>query len=181
MDSISGGAREVAGDLAMLLRYNAWCNVRMFDALEALPAGEATKERPTRFRNMVHTMNHIYVIDDIFKAHLQGRKHGYTSRNTEREPSLAELREKKIAIDQWYLAQVQLWSRSDLAEPVAFEYVGGGAGLMTRREIIFHIINHGTYHRGIVADMLYQVPVKPPVSDITVYVRDVVRAGADTP
>jgi len=67
--------------LAMLARYNAWCNLRMFDALEALPAGEATKERPTRFKNMVHTMNHIYVVDRIFRAHLEGWAHGYNAKH----------------------------------------------------------------------------------------------------
>lgn len=165
-----------AFSLAMLTRYNAWCNQRMFDAFEALPAGEAMKERPTRFKNMVHTMNHIYVIDRIFKAHLEGRPHGFAARNTDTCPPLAELRAMKTDIDQWYTEQVDAWSAQQLAEPVAFEYVGGGKGMMTRNEIVLHIVNHGTYHRGVIADMLYQVPVVPPVSDITVYVRDVAMA-----
>ncbi|HWV39997.1 DinB family protein [Pseudorhodoplanes sp.] len=74
------------------------------------------------------------------------------------------------------MEQVDTWSEQQLAEPISFGYVGGGAGVMTRNEIVLHIVNCGTYHRGVVADMLYQVPVVPPVSDITVYVRDVVMA-----
>ena len=50
----------------MLARYNAWANRLIFDAVAALPADEATRPRQTLFKNMVHTLNHNYVIDRIF-------------------------------------------------------------------------------------------------------------------
>jgi uncharacterized damage-inducible protein DinB len=43
---------------------------------------------------------------------------------------------------------------------------------MTRGEMLLHIVNHTSYHRGFVADMFYQVPVRPPVTDLTVFLRD---------
>jgi len=42
----------------MMTRYNAWSNKVWFDAIAALPPGEATKERKGLFKNMVHTLNH---------------------------------------------------------------------------------------------------------------------------
>src|SRR6266496_5753248 len=66
----------------MLTRYMAWTNQRIFDAVAALPEGEATKPRRSVFKNIVHTLNHVYVIDLIFQAHLEGREHGFTARNT---------------------------------------------------------------------------------------------------
>ena len=65
----------------MLTRYNAWANKLIFDAVAALPEGEATRPRVSLFRNMVHMLNHNYVIDRMFQAHLEGRPHGYTARN----------------------------------------------------------------------------------------------------
>jgi uncharacterized damage-inducible protein DinB len=44
---------------------------------------------------------------------------------------------------------------------------------MSVTEIIFRIVNRGTYHRGFVSDLMYQVPSVPPVNDLTVYLRDV--------
>ena len=35
-----------------------------------------------------------------------------------------------------------------------------------------YVINHSTYHRGFVADFFYQIPVQPPATDFTVYLRD---------
>ena len=45
---------------------------------------------------------------------------------------------------------------------------------MSRNEIILHVVNHGTYHRGFVSDMMYQVPAVLPANDLSVYLRDVV-------
>ena len=65
-----------------LTRYMAWANDRIFDAVAALPEGEATKPRRSVFKNIVHTLNHVYLVDRIFQAHLEGREHGFTARNT---------------------------------------------------------------------------------------------------
>ncbi|WP_256734909.1 DinB family protein [Variovorax sp. dw_954] len=37
------------------------------------------------------------------------------------------------------------------------------------------MVNHKTYHRGYVADLLYQVGLKLPVMDLPVYLRDGVQ------
>jgi uncharacterized damage-inducible protein DinB len=66
----------------MLTRYKAWANELMFNAVVQLPPGEALKQRCSLFPNIVHTLNHNYVIDLIFQAHLLGREHGFTARNT---------------------------------------------------------------------------------------------------
>src|SRR5262245_65563703 len=87
----------------MLARYNAWANKMTFDAVAALPAGEAERERQSLFRNMVHTLNHNYVIDRIWQAHLEGREHGYEARNTKDYPPLAELWKAQQAVDDWYV------------------------------------------------------------------------------
>jgi uncharacterized damage-inducible protein DinB len=58
--------------IQMLTRYNAWANKAIFEAIAALPGGEATKERPTLFKNIVNTLNHLHVVDLIWQATLKG-------------------------------------------------------------------------------------------------------------
>ena len=58
----------------LLTRYNAWANRLIFDAVAALPEAEATRERQSLFRNMVHTLNHNYVIDRIWQAYARPPK-----------------------------------------------------------------------------------------------------------
>jgi uncharacterized damage-inducible protein DinB len=64
-----------------------------------------------------------------------------------------------------------------LGEKVRFTFVGGGEGVMTRGEILQHLVNHTTYHRGFVAQMMHDVPARPPTTDLTVFLRDVQNGG----
>lgn len=157
----------------MLTRYNAWADRMIFDAVAALPEGEAGKERKSLFKNMIHTLNHNCVIDRIWQAHLEGREHGYTARNTPDHPPLDELRRQQQAVDDWYIAWSDALSDAALDEKVNFTLVGGNQGVMTRGEILLHIVNHTTYHRGFVADLFYQVPARPPTTDLPVFLREV--------
>jgi uncharacterized damage-inducible protein DinB len=157
----------------MLTRYNAWANNLIFDAVAKLPNGEATKPRTSLFKDMVHTLNHNYVIDLIFQAHLQGRAHGFTARNTATYPPLEELWQAQQAIDGWYVAWSDGITDTALNEKVSFTFVGGGQGVMTRAEMVLHIVNHTSYHRGFVADLFCQVPARPPTTDLPVFLRDV--------
>ena len=169
----------ITTDLArMLTRYKAWANEIVFSTVAALPEGEATKPRPTLFKNMVHTLNHPYVIDCIFQAHLEGRAHGFTARNTPTHPPLDELWHAVKVMDRWYIDLSDRLSSQELAEAIRFQFIGGGDGVMTRGEILLHLVNHTTYHRGFVADMLNQASMNPRAMDLTVFLRDVHRAAA---
>ncbi|MEO9135777.1 MAG: DinB family protein [Casimicrobiaceae bacterium] len=161
-------------NVRMLTRYNAWANKSIFDAVAALPEGEATKERNpgernSNFRNIVHTLNHNYVIDVIWQAHLQGRDHGLDSRNTIDHPALDPLWRAQQAMDEWYVTYSEQLSDTALNEPVHFTLIGGNKGVMTRDAILLHIVNHSTYHRGFVAQMFRQIPAIPPTMDLPVY------------
>ncbi len=162
-----------ASDARTLTRYNAWANEVLFAAVAALPEGEATKPRRSVFKNIVHTLNHNYVIDRIFQAHLEGRDHGYTARNTPDHPPLPELWHAQQEVDRWYIETFDAMDAARLGDKVHFAFVGGGEGAMTRAEILQHLVNHTTYHRGFVAQMIYDIPARPPTTDLTVYLRDV--------
>jgi uncharacterized damage-inducible protein DinB len=160
-------------NIRMLTRYTAWANDRLFEALARLPEEEVTAKRVTGFGNMVHTLNHAYVVDQIWQAHLERRPHGFKARNTEAHPPLAELRRAQRALDEWYIRYADSLSEAMHDEVVDFTFVDGGPGAMTRGDILLHVVNHKTYHRGYVADMIYQVPARPPTMDLPVFLRDV--------
>jgi len=43
---------------------------------------------------------------------------------------------------------------------------------MSRSEILLHVVNHGTYHRGHIADMVCHIPAEPPTTDFPVFLRE---------
>ena len=155
--------------LRTLMRYKAWANELVFAAAAKLPEAELTAPRKIVFGSLLRTLNHVYAMDEVWRAHLEGRPHGYSTRNPEDCPSLAELRAKQKAMDDWYVGYADALSGED--EIVQFRFIGGGPGSMTRRDILLHVANHGTYHRGNVASMMYQAGVAPPTTDLPVFLK----------
>ena len=155
--------------IQMLTRYNAWANKAIFEAVAALPGGEVTKERPTLFKNMVNTLNHLHVVDLIWQAHIEGRDHRIPALNTVLYPDLTKLWLAQQAIDAWYISWCDMLSEADADEPVRFTLIGGKQGEMRRSDIVLHMVNHTSYHRGFVADLFYQVPARPPLTDLPVF------------
>ncbi len=152
-----------------LARYRMWADRLTYDAVEALPPGEATKERPTLFKTMVGTLNHNYVIDLVWQAHLEGRDHGFTARNLVLHPELSDLWQAQQAVNQWYIDWSNRQSQASLDEAVDFTFIGGEKGSMSRGDILLHVVNHATYHRGWVAEMFFQVPARNPTTDLPVF------------
>lgn len=169
---------SVRGQLIKALRYKAWANKITFDAVAALPHGEDRKVRATHWESIAYTLSHVMVVDDIFRQHLQGSTHRYTFRNLEDRLPVSRIRERQTELDRWYCDWAAGLDDDALVEEVSFEFVGGGAGRMSRADIIMHVVNHGTYHRGLVSDMMSQVPAAMPPNDLTVFLRDVWHDGA---
>jgi uncharacterized damage-inducible protein DinB len=111
------------------------------------------------------------VIDCIWQAHLEGREHGYGARNTPDHPPLPDLWREQQAIDAWYIAWADAQTETSLAERLTVTLIGGNRTAMTRGEMLLHVVNHTSYHRGFVADLFYQVPARPPTTDLPVYLR----------
>src|SRR5262249_17765114 len=119
----------------MLARYNEWADRLLFDAVADLPPGEASKERQTLFKTMVRTLNHNYLIDVMWQAHLEGRDHGYTRRDHVLHPELADLRAAQDKLHGWFIAWSDKQTEASLSEDVNFTLTGGNKGTMTRGEI----------------------------------------------
>ena len=161
-----------AGTAGLFARYRAWADKLTYDAVAALPPGEAEKERPTLFKTMIGTLNHNYLIDLVWQAHIEGRAHGFGARNLILHAELPALWAAQEAMNRWWIAWSEAQTEASLAEPVRFRFIGGEESTMTRGAILLHVVNHATYHRGWVADMFFQVPARNPTTDLPVFLGD---------
>lgn len=173
-DPVTAPTTGVAS-LQMLIRYRAWAVDLTCRHLAQLPPAELQKPRQTTFGSIIHTMAHIDIVDQIFKKHLEGREHGYTSRRSDHDPTFKELQLKMRETSGWLVEASDQLSASDLARSVRYTSVDGEPNEMTVEQILLHLVTHATYHIGYVSDMMYQIPAEPPATDLTVFVRDVWR------
>lgn len=57
-----------------LAKYSNWADQVLFTAMKSLPEGAIYQKSNTLFKSMVGTLNHNYVVDLIWRAHLLGEK-----------------------------------------------------------------------------------------------------------
>lgn len=144
--------------LQSLFAQKSWANNELFNALAAVDAAQ----HPAALHTAIRTLNHIHVVDRIFRAHLMGEPHGYTATNTEATPELGELQFAAAETDAWFEAYVATVSEAELAERIGFRFTDGDAGTMSREEMLLHVITHGAYHRGNVGQVMKSLSIAPP-------------------
>jgi uncharacterized damage-inducible protein DinB len=144
--------------LPTLFAQKSWANNELFNQIATVTAPEHAEAMHTAIR----TLNHIYVVDRIFRAHLLGEPHGYSATNTDATPSLGELHFAAAETDAWYEHYSATVTPERLQESITFQFTDGDAGRMTREEMLAHIITHGAYHRGNVGQILKSISVAPP-------------------
>lgn len=144
--------------LTSLLQYKAWANQELFAELQRLDPLTQQSELHAALR----ILNHIYVVERIFVANLQGINHSYSTTNTPETPTLEALQQAVQETDHWYLDYAARLNAEQLAERLRFNFVDGDAGCMSREEMLVHIVTHGGYHRGAVGRIMAQLQLAPP-------------------
>lgn len=159
-----------------LTQYKAWAGKRFMSVVAKLPDTELKAPRPILFGSLIRTLHHSYAMDYVWQCHLLGKAHGLTTRNPGHCPEFDELLVLQQEVDNWYVRYADSVSADELQDIVEFAFIGGGHGVMSRSDIILHVANHTTYHRGQVADMLYQIGVFPPTTDLPVFLQELAIA-----
>src|SRR6266508_2641604 len=157
--------------LQTMARYNQWANRELFAAVRALPEGEARKQRPSLFKNIVNTLNHPLVVDRMWWAHLHRQSHPHHALNEILYEDFEELAAAREQMDQRLIDYVDTLSNPDADEEIDFTLLSGAAGRMNRRMILVHMFNHNTYHRGFVVETFCQVPAALPLIDLPIFMR----------
>lgn len=153
----------------MLAKYSDWADQVLFKAMADLPESAIYEQSGTLFRSMVGTLNHNLQVDLIWRAHLLGEEHGFSTRRDILHPDLDALVREQSGINEWYVRWAADQTPESLSERLNFNFVNGESGEMTRGGMFLHIVNHKTYHRGWVAEMFFDHGQQPPETDLCVY------------
>jgi uncharacterized damage-inducible protein DinB len=144
--------------LLSLFKYKAWANDELFAEIGKMDPLAQQAERHAAIR----ILNHVYVVDRIFAAHLCGATHSYAATNTRDTPTLEELQAKVALSDAWYIEKIGQSTPEQLAENLSFTFTDGSRARMSREEMFAHVVTHGGYHRGAVGRILSDVSIEPP-------------------
>ncbi|MCW0422586.1 DinB family protein [Xanthomonas sacchari] len=144
--------------LAAQFAFKAWANAELLQALAQIDGAAFPAQR----QRAIRLLNHTYVVDRIFAAHLEGGTHAFTASNTPQTPELEALGAAMAESDRWYADYVARIDAPALQQTLAFHFTDGDAGRMRREEMLFHVLAHGAFHRGNIAMLLTECGVEQP-------------------
>lgn len=148
----SADAIPTLNPLHLLVSQTAWANRQLFAALRSVDSFESQKGADL----IVRALDHIHVVRSVFKAHLQGVSHGFTSPQRAVFPSLEELDTEFEAIDRWYVETTEALSPAELERPRDVRFTDGKVVTMTPATMILHVVTHTIHHRGNVDVIMLQ-------------------------
>mgnify|MGYP001170498016 CR=1 FL=1 len=163
--------KDGRGHIRNLLEYNGWANDQLYAKVSELPPVEVTKERETVLKSIFVSLNHLLSVDMIWLAHMQERSHGISELRGTIHTELGDLWQSRQRMDSEMLEYFESLEIEELEEIVNYELIGGNTGSLSRANCFFHLVTHGSYHRGWIADMFGQAGSVPPIIDLPVYER----------
>lgn len=132
------------------LRYKQWADRRTLDAVTLIDSEQFSLEIEFAYQQL----NHMVRVEEVFRARLIGNKEPHSSSNSEVLPRFEQLSKRLLESDDWLQTYAESMTSKKLAEEIHFRFLDGKGGMMTREEIFFHLVNHGTYHRGAIGRTL---------------------------
>jgi uncharacterized damage-inducible protein DinB len=152
-----------------LYAYNSWANRRVLDACSPLSAAQLTQNLHSSFPSVRDTLAHIMLAEWLWLERWQGRSPAFPPSDF---PDLASVRNRWQKIDGDLNAFIQQLSAPDLDRVVEYKNTKGTAFSNPMRQMLQHLVNHGTYHRGQVTTMLRQLGATPATTDLIAYYRE---------
>lgn len=165
-DAASNTTTSAPTTLLSLMRYKAWADADLMRVVLGLSSlGDPEGGYVTAI------VRHFHTVDCIFKAHLLGVPHEYTSTNPSEPNTLAELEPRLSAVDEWYVEYARQLHERDLGQAVQVTFTDGQQQVLTRSEILLYVSLHGAGHRAQVSLLLRKCGAEPPPDRFTNYLR----------
>ena len=162
----------MAHNLNQHLAYNLWANERIGHLLMMQEDEILNRETASSFSSIAKTVLHIWDAETIWLTRLKGdtiSEWPSKSFNGDKSAMLKGFINTSTALLQY----IQSKSESFLQEMIVYKNMKGDAYENPVEEILYHVVNHSTYHRGQIITMLRACDVTQVVStDLIAWFRE---------
>ena len=153
-------------EASLHLSYSAWASRKLVEAVRAVPDGDFEKPVGVSHSSLLGTLAHILWADWLWSTRVV-------------EPMEKPGRTRKVLETVWPELQTKwvTWAEhaSDAEINGVVEYKSILDGQVARTpacQIVLHVVNHATLHRGQVMGMLRQTGLAPPHIDLMNFYRE---------
>jgi len=161
-----------ANDVRQLLDYHYWARDRVIEAVRRVDLTTFTAPRDSSFSSIRDTLAHTYLAEWAWYSRWQGK-------SPSAFPALDQFADVESLSTAWQdteqkvRAFVQPMSDHDVMRVVAYRMFSGVEATSPIWQMVQHVVNHASYHRGQVTTMLRQAGAEPAKSmDLIAYYRE---------
>lgn len=141
--------------LQRYLQYNLWANERLIDNIQSVPTDAISTLPLAPFGSIHNALRHIVGAESIWLERLRGQRPSNFMSSTENK-TLQELLGMLVTTsNEW----VQHFAENPEALTGTFTYTTTKGDPFTHlaQDVVTHVVNHSTYHRGQIMSALRSV------------------------
>jgi len=146
----------------MMAEYNAWANARLYEIARRLSDLQYRQDVGVYFKSLHGTLNHVMTADLIWMRRLTGSGDHPNKLSSIVFDDLMSLSAARQREDQRIVDYVETLSDARLEEALDYQMLHGTPVKQRRREILAHLFNHQTHHRGQAHAVLTMLGIAEP-------------------
>ena len=157
--------------------YHLWANKLVFTHLKELPGEVCFQEVQSVFPTLYDTIFHMYQVDYVWLRVLKGDSfdsiiQGVTQLQDEKlERSMEKLEQNYLQLSAEYRDFIE--GHENLNWITTIHHPSYGTLKSSYFELLQHVANHGTYHRGNITAILRQLGYKGTQTDYVFYLYEI--------
>lgn len=150
----------------MMQAYETWGNAATLDAIDSVPPQSRTG---THFMRAIQVMAHNQVARSVWLARLEGR----SEKPSDWFPAwpVGDTRAKAGDLDARWTAYLAKLTDADLDRKIVYSSSEGIGYSSTIAEILAHVYNHSTYHRGQITRLVTEAGGRRATTDLIAMTR----------
>jgi len=165
-----------AETLRQHLDYTAWASQRLMGAAAELTPEELTRDFKTSDKTVVDTLAHIFAADRIWLQRIHGNPQKVFIEPADRD--FERLREAWPALHRQWKDWAASLTDQQAAATLSYRDMKGNAYEQPLWQVILHVVNHGSHHRGMVSGFLRAMGHTPPMLDMIFFYRALAAGSA---
>jgi len=159
-------------DLKTIVEYHYWARDRMFEAIEPLTAEQYNKDLGSSFKSIRETVVHLYAAEWAWHSRWQGTS-PTALLTSDAFPDVPAIRRAWSELETKVRGYVDDLGEAGTARVIEYKLLSGAAGASPFWQMLQHLVNHASYHRGQVTTMLRQLGAQPAKSmDMIAFYRE---------
>lgn len=158
--------------LRELLDYHYWARDRLIEAVAELASEQFTEQVESSFPSVRDSLVHVYSAEWIWCSRWQGNSPA-AMLSPDTFADLESLAKAWTDHEQTMRAVLESFCPNDIGRAITYRSTDGAAISSVFWQMLQHVVNHASYHRGQLTTLLRQLGAKPPASmDMIVFYRE---------